>query len=60
MLRTRSILAFWIPLAATWLMMSVEGPYVAAIIARMPDAAFNLAAYGMAFSLAWLGSSRRS
>ena len=38
-------------------MMSIEGPYVAAIIARMPDAAFNLAAYGVAFSLAWLVES---
>jgi hypothetical protein len=56
-LRTRTILAFWLPLAATWLMMSVEGPYVAAIIARMPEAAFNLAAYGVAFSLAWLVES---
>ena len=52
-----SILWFWLPLAATWLMMSVEGPYVAAIIARMPGAAFNLAAYGVAFSLAWLVES---
>jgi hypothetical protein len=34
-----SILWFWLPLAATWLMMAAEGPYVAAIIARMPDAA---------------------
>ena len=38
-------------------MMSAEGPYVAAIIARMPEAAFNLAAYGVAFSLAWLVES---
>ena len=51
------VLWFWLPLAATWLMMSVEGPYVAAIIARMPEAAFNLAAYGVAFSLAWLVES---
>ena len=56
-LAQRAILWFWAPLAATWLMMSVEGPYVAAIIARMPDAAFNLAAYGVAFSLAWLVES---
>jgi len=56
-LSIRTILAFWLPLAATWLMMSIEGPYVAAIIARMPDAAFNLAAYGVAFSLAWLVES---
>lgn len=53
----RTILWFWVPLAATWLMMSVEGPYVAAIIARLPDAVFNLAAYGVAFTLAWLVES---
>ena len=31
---TRSILLFWMPLAATWLMMAAEGPFLAAIIAR--------------------------
>ena len=56
-LRTRFILSFWFPLAATWLMMSVEGPYITAIIARMPDAAYNLAAFGVAFSLSWLAES---
>ncbi len=56
-LRTRFVLWFWLPLAATWLMMSVEGPYIAAIIARMPDAAYNLAAFGVAFSLSWLAES---
>lgn len=40
------------PLAATWLMMSLEGPFLAAIIARLTDAKFNLAAYGVAFSFA--------
>lgn len=53
-LRPSFILLFWLPLAATWLMMAAEGPYIAAIVARMPDAAPNLAAYGVAFSLAWL------
>ena len=43
---------FWLPLQATWLMMAVEGPFLAAIIARLPDPKFNLAAYGVAFSLA--------
>ena len=33
-------------------MMSVEGPFLAAIIARLPDPKFNLAAYGVAFSFA--------
>ena len=50
----RSILKFWLPLAATWLMMSVEGPFLAAIIARLADPKFNLAAYGVAFAFAVL------
>ena len=53
-LRTIDVLAFWLPLAATWLMMALEGPYIAAIVARMPAAAHSLAAYGVATSLAWL------
>jgi progressive ankylosis protein len=40
----------WWPLAATWLMMAVEGPFLAAVIARMADSAINLAAYGIAFA----------
>ena len=51
---TRRIVLFWLPLAATWFMMGLEGPYVAAIVARMPDAARALAAFGVAISLAWL------
>lgn len=56
-LRTTFVLTFWFPLAATWLMMGLEGPYIAAIVARRPDAAFNLAAYGVAFSIAWIVES---
>lgn len=48
----RKIFIFWIPLAATWLMMSVEGPFLAALIARSPMPKFNLAAYGVAYSFA--------
>lgn len=33
-------------------MMAVEGPYLAAVIARLPDPTYNLAAYGVAFALA--------
>ncbi len=51
---TRSIILFWLPLAATWFMMGLEGPYIAAIVARMPEAAHSLAAFGVATSLAWL------
>ncbi|MCF8243096.1 MAG: hypothetical protein K9J16_17095 [Melioribacteraceae bacterium] len=48
----KRIFLFWVPLAATWLMMSVEGPFLAAVIARMAEPKFNLAAYGVAFSFA--------
>ncbi len=34
--------------------MSLEGPFLAAVIARLPDPKFNLAAYGVAFALAIL------
>ena len=43
---------FWLPLAATWLMMAAEGPFLAAVIARLADAKFNLAAHGVAFAFA--------
>jgi len=47
----RSILLFWLPLAATWLMMAAEGPFLAAVIARLADPKFNLAAFGVAFAI---------
>jgi hypothetical protein len=48
------VLRFWFPLASTWLMMSVEGPFLAAIIARLADPKINLAAYGVSFAVAIL------
>jgi hypothetical protein len=48
----KKIAIFWYPLAATWLMMAVENPFLASIIARLPEAKFNLAAFGVAFSFA--------
>jgi len=50
----KQILIFWLPLAATWLMMSIENPILTALIARMAEPKFNLAAYGVAFSFALL------
>ena len=52
--RISHLFRFWAPLQATWLMMSLEGPFLAAVIARLPDPKFNLAAYGVAFALAIL------
>lgn len=53
----KEIFKFWFPLSATWLMMAFEGPFLTALIARMADAKFNLAAYGIAFSLALIMES---
>lgn len=48
----KKIFLFWLPLAATWIMMSVEGPFLSALVARIPRPEYNLAAYGVAFSFA--------
>jgi progressive ankylosis protein len=56
-LSARRVLVFWAPLAATWLMMAAEGPFVAALIARLAEPKFNLAAFGVAFSFALLVES---
>jgi len=56
-LSNRVIFLFWVPLAAQWLMMASEGPFLAAIIARAGDPAFNLAAYGVAYAFAFLVES---
>jgi hypothetical protein len=53
-LTQRRILRFWSPLAATWLMMAAEGPFLAAVIARLGDPAYNLAAFGVAMALAMI------
>ncbi|MBU2499877.1 hypothetical protein KJ682_00975, partial [bacterium] len=52
--RILELTRFWAPLQATWLMMAVEGPFLAAMIARMAEPKHNLAAYGVAFALAIL------
>jgi Na+-driven multidrug efflux pump len=50
----RKIFLFWGPLALTWLMMAFEQPVLIAFIARLNDAKFNLAAFGIAGSFAML------
>ncbi len=51
------IFRFWLPLAITWLMMAAEGPFLAAIIARMSAEKLNLAAYGIAYAFALVAES---
>ena len=40
------------PLAAMWLLMSLEQPTLSAVIARLPEPTLNLAAYGLTFAMA--------
>lgn len=42
----RRVIATWWPLAASWLLMSLEMPALSAVVARLPDPKINLAAYG--------------
>ena len=53
----RSILRLWAPLELAWLFMAVEGPFLAAILARMADPTANLAAFGVAVGFAFLFES---
>jgi hypothetical protein len=50
----RRIFLFWSPLALTWLMMAIEQPFLIAFIARLSDAKYNLAAFGIAGSFAMI------
>lgn len=45
-LSMRQVLIAWAPLAASWLLMGLELPAVGAVMARLPDPAVSLAAYG--------------
>jgi hypothetical protein len=51
-LRQRDLFRFWLPLASTWMMMAIEGPFLAAMIARLAEPVYNLAAHGVAFAVA--------
>lgn len=51
-LSTKRITALWLPLLSTWLMMAAEGPLLAAFVARMEAPRIQLAAWGVAISLA--------
>jgi hypothetical protein len=46
-----TVVRFWVPLAASWLLMAVEWPLINAFIARLPEPRVNLAAQGIAVSV---------
>lgn len=50
-MRQRDIFLFWLPLFASWLLMTAEGPIISAAINRLPDEVIMLAAMGIITSL---------
>jgi progressive ankylosis protein len=50
-MRQRDIFWFWLPLFASWLLMTAEGPIISAAINRLPNEVIMLAAYGIVVSL---------
>ena len=55
--RVSSIFRLWLPLAISFELMMLEGPSVQGAIGRLPAPTLNLAAWGLAFSLALLVES---
>jgi hypothetical protein len=47
----RQIFMFWVPLAASWLLMGAEVPVLQAAIARLADMQTQLAAFGIVMSV---------
>lgn len=50
-MRQKHIFWFWLPLFASWLLMTAEGPIISAAINRLPNEIIMLAAMGIVFSL---------
>jgi len=48
----KDIIIFWLPLLATLIMMMVEAPFLASVIARLNNPKYHLAAFGVAYSIA--------
>ena len=51
-MKQREIFLFWLPLFASWLLMTSEGPLISAAINRLPNEIVMLAAMGIVFSIA--------
>lgn len=50
-MRQRDVFFFWLPLFASWLLMTAEGPIVSAAINRLPNEVIMLAAQGIVVSI---------
>ncbi len=50
-MRQREIFWFWLPLFASWMLMTAEGPTISATINRLPNEVIMLAAQGVVMGL---------
>jgi hypothetical protein len=50
-LTQKRIFIYWLPLAASWLLMGIEGPLINGIMARLGEAERMIAAFGIVFSI---------
>lgn len=50
-MKQRDIFWFWLPLFASWLLMTAEGPIITATLNRLPEKTLMVAAYGIVVSL---------
>lgn len=50
-LTQKRIFHYWLPLAASWVLMSIEGPYLNGAMARLNEAERMIAAFGIAFAI---------
>ncbi|MEO1087522.1 MAG: hypothetical protein AAFY88_25060, partial [Acidobacteriota bacterium] len=51
MLTLTRIFVFWLPLFASWLLMTAEGPILSAVVNRLPNEVVMLAALGIVFAV---------
>lgn len=51
-MRQKDIFLFWLPLWASWMLMTAEGPLLSSAVNRLPNEVVMLAALGIVFSLA--------
>ena len=50
-MKQKDVFWFWLPLFASWLLMTAEGPFISMAINRLPDEVIMLAAQGIIVSL---------
>lgn len=51
------IFRLWAPMSLTWLLMALEAPFLAALIARLAAPELNLAAFGVAYAFALIAEA---